>query len=74
MAADVNNSGKHGYWVHTKVRNEQSVTGYFILPECTCSMCGYVAGYERERCPHCRALMDAKAPADAETAPAKRRH
>ncbi|MBQ9328574.1 MAG: hypothetical protein IJ225_08595 [Solobacterium sp.] len=58
--AEINNKNKHGSWIHTRIEDPASVTGYFILPECTCSECGYVANFERERCPHCMAVMDKK--------------
>ncbi len=50
----------HAYWVHQKKKNEHSVTGYFILPSCICSNCGYFVQSEREKCPKCRAVMDAE--------------
>lgn len=55
-----NNSNKHGSWIHKRVQNAESVTGYFILPECKCSLCGYSSTFEKERCPHCKAIMDEK--------------
>ena len=48
----------HACWIHTRIRSNESVTGYFILPECKCSNCGYVVGFERPKCPHCKAIMD----------------
>ncbi len=58
MTEKKDNSMKHGYWIHTKVEDSKSVTGFFILPECKCSKCGFVVSYERDRCPHCMAIMD----------------
>ncbi len=49
----------HASWIHQKVNNDSSVTGYFILPTCICSNCGFFVQSERERCPKCRAIMDA---------------
>ena len=41
MTTQKDNSNKHGYWIHTKVEDSRSVTGFFILPECKCSKCGF---------------------------------
>ncbi len=58
MTEKTDNSGKHGYWIHKQVEDQHSVSGYFVLPECKCGLCGFVVSYERDRCPHCRAIMD----------------
>ena len=58
MSERKDNSRKHGYWIHTKVKNDRSVSGYFTLAECSCSRCGFIVASEKERCPHCRAVMD----------------
>ena len=58
MAEETKRPEKHGYWIHTRKENPQSVTGHFILPECKCSSCGFTVSWERERCPHCGAVMD----------------
>lgn len=49
---------KHGYWIHEKVPNEQSVTGYIYKRECTCSECGSEVNMEKKICPYCGAIMD----------------
>ena len=58
MTEKKDNSVKHAFWIHTKRKDDSSVTGYFTLPECTCSNCEFVVSFERERCPHCKAIMD----------------
>lgn len=50
----------HAYWIHERKTSSSSVTGYFILPSCICSNCGNFVPSERERCPKCRAIMDAE--------------
>ena len=54
----VDNSKKRGFWIHKQVEDKRSVSGYFILPECKCNLCGFTVSYERDKCPHCRATMD----------------
>lgn len=49
---------KHGYWIHEKVKDENTVNGYFYKRECKCSECGYEANMEKGKCPHCGAVMD----------------
>ena len=46
------------YWVHDRVKSDQVVGGYYILPSCTCSKCGFRSGSEKERCPRCRTVME----------------
>ncbi len=48
----------HAHWIHTRVESEESVNGYFLLPQCHCSNCGTTVGFERDVCPHCLAKMD----------------
>ncbi|MBQ9327796.1 MAG: hypothetical protein IJ225_04590 [Solobacterium sp.] len=44
-------------WIHDRKEDPSSVNGYFILPACVCSNCGYRVGSERDRCPQCKANM-----------------
>lgn len=48
---------KTGHWIHEKIENESSVTGFVYTRECTCSECGYKANIEKTICPHCGAKM-----------------
>ena len=59
MPEDGSRKAVHAYWIHQKVNNASSVTGYFILPSCICSNCGNYVTSERDRCTKCRAIMDA---------------
>lgn len=52
---------KHGYWIHEKIPNDSSVTGYYYKRECTCSECGHLVNMEKIICPYCNAIMDKKA-------------
>ncbi len=49
---------KHGYWIHERVEDTNSVTGYFYKRECTCSECGNQVNMEKPVCPYCGAVMD----------------
>ena len=42
-----------GYWMHKKVQSNNSMTGYFNLPECECSDCGCIVPQQANFCPHC---------------------
>lgn len=37
-----------GEWIHDKVEDPEFVTGWKILPSCTCSKCGYHANREKK--------------------------
>jgi hypothetical protein len=50
----------HAYWIHEKIKVKQSVTGYYYLPDCSCSNCGHYSRRELPVCGHCKAVMDAK--------------
>lgn len=52
----------HAYWIHEKIKVKQSVTGFYYLPDCTCSNCGYYSRRELPVCLNCNALMDEKPP------------
>ncbi|GEM_PF-2090402 len=54
--------GGHGYWIHHRVKAEGSMSGYFYLSTCDCSVCGYTANMEKKVCHSCGAIMDLKAP------------
>ena len=41
-----------------KIDDEESVTGFYYLPQCHCSKCGHLSSYEKTVCPHCRSKMD----------------
>ncbi|MBR3310222.1 MAG: hypothetical protein IKG15_00210 [Solobacterium sp.] len=45
------------HWIHEKIEDPTSVTGFMYARQCTCSACGYKASFEKEFCPHCRAKM-----------------
>ena len=42
-----------GEWMHEEAQSNNSVTGYFKLPECECSNCGCIVQQEANFCPHC---------------------
>lgn len=42
-----------GYWIHDKIQSNQSTTGYFKLPWCECSNCGFFVQQEVNFCPNC---------------------
>ena len=50
----------HAYWVHEKIKVKESVTGYYYLPDCSCSKCGQYVRRELPVCPKCNSIMDAK--------------
>ena len=52
----------HAYWIHHRRRSEAYARGYYSLPVCNCSNCGYLAGMEKPVCPSCRSIMDAPVP------------
>ena len=52
----------HAYWIHERIKVKQSVTGYYYLPDCSCSNCGKYSRRELPVCPGCNSIMDAPAP------------
>lgn len=56
----MNEQVKHAYWIHEKIKNENSVSGFIYKRECTCSNCGKEVNMEKEKCPYCGAVMDAE--------------
>lgn len=46
------------YWIHEIIDDEESVTGFYYLPQCRCSNCGYLSSYEKPKCPHCGMIMN----------------
>lgn len=54
----MNKENKHGYWIHKKIEDSTSVTGYLYQRECKCSECGYQVNMEKQICPNCGAYMD----------------
>lgn len=42
-----------GYWIHDEIKSALSTTGYFMLPWCKCSNCGFFVQYELNFCPNC---------------------
>lgn len=54
----MNKENKHGYWIHEKIEDSTSVTGYLYQRECKCSECGYHVNMEKQTCPNCGAYMD----------------
>ncbi len=45
------------HWIHHKREDAASVSGFYWLPECECSECGFVVNMEKPVCPHCGANM-----------------
>ena len=45
------------HWIHEKIEDPSSSTGYMYSRSCTCSQCGFEASFEKPRCPHCGAEM-----------------
>jgi rubrerythrin len=45
------------HWIHEKIEDPSSVTGFMYSRSCTCSECGYEASFEKPKCPHCGADM-----------------
>ena len=45
------------HWIHEKIEDPSSITGYMYSRSCTCSQCGFEASFEKPRCPHCGAEM-----------------
>ena len=41
------------YWIHERIDDHESVTGFYYLPQCRCSNCGHLSSYEKPKCPHC---------------------
>lgn len=54
----MNEENKHVYWIHEKIQDSTSVTGYLYQRECKCSECGYQVNMEKQICPNCGAYMD----------------
>ncbi|MBQ1532167.1 MAG: hypothetical protein IIZ57_08520 [Solobacterium sp.] len=52
----------HAYWIHHRRRSESYAKGYYSLPVCDCSNCGYTASIEKKICPSCHCVMDAPLP------------
>lgn len=55
---NMNEENKHGYWIHEKIEDSTSVTGYLYQRECKCSECGYQVNMEKQVCPNCGAYID----------------
>ncbi len=51
-------ASRHAHWIHHKRPEADSLTGFFYLPGCDCSNCGYTANLEKKICPSCGAVMD----------------
>ena len=45
------------HWIHAKKEDPSSVTGFLYERNCTCSVCGYEASFEKPKCPRCGAVM-----------------
>ena len=45
------------HWVHETKEDPSYVTGFYYLPGCKCSECGFKVSYERPYCPHCGSKM-----------------
>ena len=45
------------HWIHEKVEDPSYVGGFRYARNCTCSVCGYEASFEKEKCPHCGTVM-----------------
>ena len=48
---------KTGMWIHDKEEDPKYISGYKILPSCTCSRCGYHSNREKVICPQCGTKM-----------------
>ena len=49
---------KHGKWIHESIRSGNSLTGYFLLPTCSCSECNCCVSSDSPYCPNCGAKME----------------
>ena len=56
----MDNDKKHGYWIHEKVQDDTSVSGFIYKRECTCSECGKKVNLEKPVCPYCGSIMNAE--------------
>lgn len=54
---DAQKSNEPPHWIHHTVKDLSSIDGIFYLPECECSVCGYVSNMEKDVCPHCGSKM-----------------
>lgn len=45
------------HWIHDIKEDSSSITGYFYLPGCKCSICGFHVNSEKDKCPGCGAYM-----------------
>ncbi len=45
------------YWIHDQILDPDYPDGVKVLPGCTCSECGFKVSFERDKCPHCGAVM-----------------
>lgn len=62
MGAEESVQPGHAYWIHHRRRSESYAKGYYSLPVCDCSNCGYTASIEKKICPSCHCVMDAPLP------------
>jgi len=66
MPAEEVTEQKHAYWIHHRRKSESYAKGYYSLPVCDCSNCGYTASIEKPVCPNCRSVMDLPLPEDVD--------
>lgn len=43
---DLPSAQKKGHWLHKKIISSNSDSGFFLLPECTCSECNIMVEHE----------------------------
>ena len=48
---------KTAHWIHLRENDPRYTNGYKILSDCKCSACGFLVKREKEKCPHCGAVM-----------------
>ena len=55
--AEVSEPERKPYWIHDQILDPDYPDGVKVLPGCTCSECGFKVSFERDKCPHCGAVM-----------------
>lgn len=45
-------------WIHDREEDPEYISGWKILPSCTCSKCGYHTNREKTICPQCGSKMN----------------
>ncbi len=55
--AELSEPERKPYWIHDQILDPDYPDGVKVLPGCTCSECGFKVSFERDKCPHCGAVM-----------------